>query len=155
MKQAARSALAAQLVSKLVDEHGAGFKHSLRAAMADTGAERVRVLDDDGTDLGAVSMSSGRVAAKVTDPAAFLAWVADRYPSELVQAVRESFTRKVLDHAVAVGDPVDAGTGEVIPGVEISTGESFLTVRPTAEARVRMRETLRASGLLSLSAGAE
>ena len=155
VKGAARSAMAAQLVSKLVAEHGAGSKADLLAAMADLGAERIRVTDDDGTDLGAVSITAGRVSAKVTDPAAFQQWVADRHPSELVQQVRESFTKKVLDQAVTAGDPVDAATGEVIPGVEVVAGEPFLTVRPTSEARSRMRETLRTSGPRGLPAGAE
>ncbi len=153
VKGAARSAMAAQLVAKLVTEHGAGFKSDLLAAMADLGAERIRVADDDGTDLGAVSITPGRVSAKVTDAAAFQRWVSERHPSEMVQQVRESFTRRVLDQAAAAGDPVDAATGEVIPGVEVSAGEPYLTVRPTAEAKARMRETLQASGLLVLPAG--
>jgi hypothetical protein len=145
--------MTAQLVSKLVADHGAGFKSNLLAAMADTGAERIRVTDDDGTDLGAVCLSAGRTSAKVTDPAAFLAWVAQRHPSELVQAVRDSFTKKILDAVTAAGEPVDTATGEVIPGVEVTTGDPFLTVRPTDEAKTRMRETLQASGLLALPAG--
>lgn len=155
MKEAARSAMAAQLVSKLVGEHAGRFKADLLALMADTGAERVRVADDDGTDLGAMSVAAGRVSAKVVDQGAFTAWVADRYPFELVQQVRDAFARKLLDAAAAVGVPVDTVTGEVIPGVEVSTGEPFLTVRPTAAAKDRMRETLRASGLLSLPAAGD
>jgi hypothetical protein len=152
MKGAARSAMAAQLVSKLVAEDAATFKTGLLALMADSGAERVRVTDDDGTDLGAVSITAGRVQAKVTDPKAFAAWVAERYPSELVHLVREAFTRKVLDAAVGAGEPVDMATGEVVPGVEVSVGEPYLTVRPTTAAKDRMRETLRTSGLLQLAA---
>lgn len=153
VKGAARSAMAAQLVSKLVAEHGAGFKTDLLAAMSDLGAERIRVTDDDGTDLGSVALAAGRVSAKVTDPAAFQAWVAVRHPDELVQQVRESFTHRVLNQAAATGDPVDPMTGEVIPGVEVVAGDPYLTVRPTAAAKDRMRETLQASGLLVLPGG--
>jgi hypothetical protein len=153
MKQAARSAMAAQLIAKLVGDHAGGFKSDLLTLMADSGAERVRVHDDDGTDLGAVSITAGRTSAKVTDVAAFTAWVADRYPTEMVQQVREAFARKLLDAAVAAGEPVDAVTGELMPGVQVCTGEPFLSVRPTADARVRMRETLQASGLLQLPGG--
>lgn len=155
MRQAARSAMAAQLISKLVGEHAGTYKTDLLALMADSGAERVRVTDDDDTDLGSVSVSSGRTLAKVTDVQAFTAWVADRYPYEMVQQVREAFAKKLLDAASAAGEPVDTVTGEVMPGVEVSVGDSYLTVRPSADAKSRMRETLRASGLLALPTGGE
>jgi hypothetical protein len=154
MKQAARSALTAQLVAGLVGDHGKTFKADLLGQMNESGAEKVRVTDDDGTDLGAVSLTAGRKSAKVTDERAFTAWVTDRYPNELVRVVGEAFARKLLDAALAAGEPVDVKTGEVIPGVEISAGEPFLTVRPTSDAKARMRETLQSSGLLKLPRGA-
>jgi hypothetical protein len=155
MKQAARSAMAAQLISALVADHGRAFKADLLAQMVDGGSERQRVRDDDGTDLGTVSTSAGRKAAKVTDVRAFTDWVAQRYPTELVQVVAEAFVRKLLDAALAAEAPVDVRTGEVIPGVEVVTGEPFLTVRPTTDAKTRMRETLRTSGLLALPSGGD
>lgn len=156
IKGAARSAMAAQLISKLVADHGGTFKADLLRLMADLGAERIRVTDDDGTDLGAVSVSPGRVSARVVDEKAFTAWVADRYPFEIVHAVGAAFARKLLDAAAGAGAAVDTATGEEIPGVEVSAGDPFLTVRPTADARARMRETLQSSGLLQLpSAGGD
>ena len=153
MKQAARSAMAAQLIAGIITDHHKPLKADLLADMTDLGAERVRVTDDDGTDLGSLSVSSGRVKAKVTDRRAFVEWVARQYPDELERAVREAFEKKLLDAATAAGDPVDASTGEVIPGVEVVAGEPYLTVRPTAEAKTRMRVQLQSSGLLQLAAG--
>lgn len=150
LKQAARSALTAQLVSGLVGDHGKAFKANVLEQMSELGAERLRVPDDDGTDLGTVSITPGRKSAKITDTQAFTAWVADRYPDELVRVVGEAFTRKLLDSALAAGEPVDVRTGEVIPGVEVAVSDAYLTVRPSSEAKTRMRETLHASGLLQL-----
>ncbi|MET0415797.1 MAG: hypothetical protein ABW022_07230 [Actinoplanes sp.] len=153
IKGAARSAMAAQLISGLIADHAKPLKADLLSQMTDVGAERVRVHDDDGTDLGALSIGCKKPAAKVTDERAFTSWVAERYPNELVQAVRDSFAKKLLDVASAAGEPVDAVTGEVIPGVEIVAGEPYLTVRPTADAKARMHQTLQASGLLQLRGG--
>jgi hypothetical protein len=153
MKQAARSVMAAQLVAGIIAEHSKPLKADLLADMTDLGAERIRVTDDDGTDLGAVSISAGRTTAKVTDRRAFVDWVARRYPNELEHLVRAAFEKKLLDAATAAGDPVDAATGEIIPGVEVLAGDPYVTMRPTVEAKARMRETLQSAGLLQLPSG--
>ncbi len=153
MKGAARQAMAAQLLSSVITAECKPVKADLLASMLDSGVERVRVTDDNGINLGAVSITAGRKSARVVDDRAFLAWVADRYPQEVVSMVRESFTRMLLDAATAAGDPVDAKTGEVIPGVEISAGEPYLTVRPAADAKARMRDAVLKSGLLQLPGG--
>lgn len=155
MKGAARTAMAAKLIADVVTTEHKPVKAGLLGDMLDADVERVRVTDDDGTNLGAVSVSAGRAKAKVYDERAFLAWVAERHPGEVVQVVRESFAKRLLDAATIAGDPVDPATGEVIPGVEVAVGDPYLTVRPAAGAVDRMRETLLATGLLQLPGGAE
>ncbi len=153
LKGAARQAMAAQLLSSVITDEHKPVKAALLADMRDLGVERLRVVGDDDADLGTVAVTAGRRGAKVTDERAFLAWVLERHPGEIVQVVRESFTRAVLDRATAAGDPVDPATGEVIPGVEIAAGDPYLTVRPAAEAKARMRDAVLKSGLLQLPAG--
>jgi hypothetical protein len=155
MKGAARTTMAARLIADVVKTEHDPVKADLLASMLDAGVERVRVADDDGLSLGAVSLGQRKPAAKLTDPAAFTAWVAQRYPDELVRSVRESFTSKLLAGATAASAPVDVSTGEEIPGVEMAAGEPYVTVRPTAEAKVRMAEMLRASGLLQITSGGQ
>jgi hypothetical protein len=153
MKSAARTAMAAKLISDVVTAEHKPVKVSLLADMVDGGVERVRVTDDDGNNLGAVSVTSGRVSAKVFDEQAFTAWVAERHPHQLVEVVREAFAKKVLAEAVSAGDPVDPTTGEQIPGVELVAGDPYLMVRPAAGAVDKMRETLIERGLLQLPGG--
>jgi hypothetical protein len=153
MKGAARTAMAAKLIADVVTTEHKPVKAGLLTDMVDAGVERVGVADDDGTKLGAVTVACGDPKARVTDDLVFLAWVIDRYPSEIVQQVRDAFTKKLLDAATAAGAPVDALTGEVVPGVEMVDGEPYLMVRPVAGAKERMRETLIESGLLQLTAG--
>lgn len=153
MKGAARTAMAAQLLSTVITAEHKPVKTILLADMLDAGVERVRVTDDDGVNVGAVTLACSTAKARIVDDKAFLAWVIDRYPGEIAQVVRESFVKKLLDAATEAGDPIDAGTGEVVPGVEIVAGEPYLMVRPTPEAKERMRETLLESGLLQLPSG--
>lgn len=145
--------MAAKLIGDVMGAEGKAAKSGLLGAMLDQGVERIRVTDDDGTNLGTVTVAAADASARVTDEAAFTKWVQQRFPSEIVPTVRASFRKKLLDEATAAGDPVDASTGEVIPGVEIVPGEPYLSCRPSAEAAGRMRETLRASGLLALTSG--
>lgn len=155
MQQAARTTMAAKLITDVVAAEHKPVKEDLRALMLAAGVEKVRVTDDDGVNLGAASLARSSAKARVTDAAAFAAWVAARYPGELVQVVRESFTSKILAGASDAQAPVDAATGEVVPGVDIVAGEPYVTVRPTADAKERMRETLLSSGLLRLPATAQ
>lgn len=155
MKAAARTAMAAKLIADVVKIEHDPVKSDLLTSMLDADVERVGVVDDDGAKLGAVSVGQRKPAAKVVDSVAFTAWVAREYPGEMVQSVRDSFAAKLLAGATAANEPVDAATGVVMPGVEIVAGEPYLTVRPTAEAKDRMRDTIIASGLLQLTAGGD
>lgn len=153
MKGAARTAMSAQLLSSVITDEHKPVKVDLLASMLDAGVERVGVTNDDGVKFGTVSVTAGTAKARVVDDRAFLAWVIARYPDEIAQVVRDSFVKKLLDAATEAGEPVDATTGEVVPGVELVDGKPYLTVRPTADAKERMRETLIASGLLQLPSG--
>lgn len=153
IQRAARELTAAKVLADVAKQRTAAAREQLTAHMRDTGTERVRVSGDDGRDLGAVSLARGRLLARVCDEAAFMKWVADRYPTEVVTVVRPAFVQRLMAEATTLQDPVDRQTGEVIPGVELIRGEPYLTVRPTPEARERMQSLLSSAGLLELESG--
>lgn len=96
------------------------------------------------TRIGTVLVGKGRETWKVTDPRAFLAWVTDTRPDELVQSVRESFTAAVLASCKKEGGWIDTDTGEISvpPGVARSTGDPILTVKPNEDARAAVLDAL-------------
>jgi hypothetical protein len=49
--------------------------------------------------------------------------------------VRESFRKSLLDTASKAGEPIDAATGEVIPGVDIAEGSRYVSIRFTPGGR--------------------
>lgn len=151
IRNAARIAMASKLLADAAREEGAAARQVLEEQMRRDGAERIRVTGDNATDYGTVVLAAGRRTARVVNESAFAKWAADRYPDEVVPTVRPAFRDRLLAHAARTGDPVDE-QGEVMPGVEIAQGDPYLNVRPTGEARDRMRTALAAQGLLILGA---
>lgn len=124
-----------------------GLSDGLRAAVtADMKArrvERVGAYLPDGTKLGAVTFNEGRKTVKVTDPAAALTWLINRYPEQIVNAINPAFLAKLLDAAKngEVGSHgVDPWTGEELPFITVAQGEPFVTVNKTAEGSARMTD---------------
>lgn len=157
VKQLTQTALFYRVLEGLIKEEIDAAKAAAMQAMDGVGAERVRVTDQSGTNLGAATVSGGRVTARVVDDAALLAWVRRNHPTEVVETVRPAFVKALLDGAAAKAEPGDdtpiGPDGEVLPGVELRQGDPYLTIRPTAEAKQRAREMLAASGLLAITDG--
>ncbi len=92
----------------------------------------------EGQRLGSVTAVAGSLRAKVIDDRAFTAWVANRYPAELVTSVRESFReaflRRIAQDAEPDDTPADPVTGERIAGVQFVTSAGYLRVTPVKDA---------------------
>lgn len=87
-----------------------------------------------GDDLAAwASVPKQSVRAKVVNEPAFRDWVAEHHPHqiEVIERPYESFTKRVLEAAKKNGGFwVDGDTGEkqLIPGVEVGTGDAYTKV---------------------------
>jgi hypothetical protein len=77
-------------------------------------------VHNDDVDYGTVVCTPGRRSAAIVNDDAFTAWV------------------------------VDKETGEVIPGMAMRQGDPYLTVRPSSDAKERMKTSLASHGLLML-----
>lgn len=84
--------------------------------------------------LGDVIKASGARRSAVTDEDSFCKWVVENHPEEIVQSVRPAFRTKILNDTKRYGCPVDAATGEIVPGVELGQGDPYITVRLADEA---------------------
>lgn len=153
MKRLARTVIAAKLIADEIKAIGDEAKAELLYEMTAAGAERIRVTDEDGTDLGPVSVGAGRISATVVNEAAFAAWVKRTYPEAIVETVNPDMRLRLLNAAKKAREPVDVETGEVIPGLDITQGASYASGRPTAEAKARMKTLLTDSPLLELAGG--
>lgn len=151
LKKLARLALAAKLITDFGKKETAAAKDEAMQLMLESGADRVRITADDGTDLGTMTYTRRANTPAIMDQVAFDAWVRERHPDriKMVEQVDEKWLARLMNTARQLGDAVDPETGEVIPGVVMrATTEPFLTIRPTEIAREHMDELLEASGLL-------
>lgn len=108
----------------------AGAKTALEKAMQDAGADRTAAKLPDGTKVASLPLAGGEAKARVTDPAALLAWVQKVHPEEVIQSVNPEYVKKLLAAADANGAAVDSG-GEVVPGIEFKPTTPYVSVNFT------------------------
>lgn len=130
-----------------LDQLTAAAKVERAKLAADLAADARAELEEQGTaptwripDVATVSSSVTHAAVFVENEAAFTAWVAKRYPTEVetVQRVRSAWLTGFLAKAPgAAGVVSDPETGEVVPGLGIRRGGDFagISVRATTEAK--------------------
>ncbi|MEU7170373.1 hypothetical protein ABZ949_02630 [Micromonospora tulbaghiae] len=85
----------------------------------------------------------------ISDEAAFLAWVADRYPSEVEQItttrIRPAWQQQFLKGVIARGEPACDEQGEEIPGLTWRAGGGFggISLRVDADTKALIRDHAR------------
>jgi hypothetical protein len=147
-KDLTRLALTVSVVKARVLEADAAVRERL-SMMLDPG-ERVPGRIGD-AKVGAATRTDPKPAARVTDGAAFRAWVKDNRPEEIVtvESVNAAFERSLLKVITDCGGLPDPDTGEVIdvPGVQVVTGVPQLRVVPDDGAEQVIAAALASEGL--------
>lgn len=142
LQELARRAVVAKLVAD--EARAMADKPAALASMIASGARTVDAIGPDGTVYGTVSRCSGRKEAVVTDEDAFFAWVLERHPERIIRLIDPEWKKSLLSLSGRVGGPipVEAATGEPIPGVELLTGSPYVSVRSTEDGRDLIRAAL-------------
>ena len=147
-KDLTRLALTVQVVKKKVEAADARVRELLSARL-DAG-ERVpgRIGDQK---IGAATRTEPKPAARITDGAAFRAWVREHRPEEIqtVESVNAAFEKSILKVITDCGGLPDPDTGEVVdvPGVHIITGVPQLRVVPDSGAEQIIAAAIADEGL--------
>lgn len=112
-----RAAVIKRLQEKISEVDKAGRADGLEQFIAARDALGVKTVDvtlPDGTKVARATLPAPQPGIRV-DETAFLAWVRDQRPDEIVDAVRESFRRAALKDLVIHGDEVvNKRTGEPV-----------------------------------------
>jgi hypothetical protein len=143
-----RLTVRAAVLKLLSDRVYAAFKAAKDDVAAHLGPEGRKNAVLDGIKLASVSVTkSGRFS--VYNPAAFLRWVQENYPTEVydVPTVRPAFLDLIKKTSEAAGQPCAPDGTLDIPGVSI--GDPYPLVRKTPEAD-QVVENLWRSGRLSV-----
>lgn len=166
LKDTARTVAALDTLHKAIGDHLKTGKQELeaglKAAKAETGTQKISIsLDDDGPDIGSVSLIQPKAAAAVTDPEAFAAWVVsfgDRFKSEIerkfVTSVRPVFQKMILDQVTAAGvaEWADPETGVIheVPGVAMSGRAAYTRMTITDVGKAAIPQAWREGRLASV-----
>lgn len=110
-----------------------------------------------GVLLGAVTLAKGKTVAKLSDVAAYEAWVKHVHPEEIetvtITRVRPEFTERLMSAARQLGTPVDASTGESVPGITVERGDPYPTVRLASDAKENIGRAWHAGELADVVGG--
>ena len=131
-------------VSLIADE-AKKMKDKLRAELQEEmdslGADRVKAeLGDD--VVAYVTTSKPKFKWEITSDIKFLHWVKEYFPSEVVEAVRESSVDKLLEKLQLVDDLVIDHTGEQITWAFPNISEPYLVTKFHSDGREKLREAL-------------
>ena len=156
MSDPALITLAASVLKKVIAGTDADARERLLMAL-DPGDRKAVWLDTPNgkVKVGTITVTDpapGKPYRKITDPAAFLAWVKEHRPDEVIhtESVRSSYEQVILNR------PEADDNGEVIdnpPGVEWMEGSpaaSTVQVRPSEDA-ARAISAAVAAGTVSLA----
>ena len=127
----AEDALRTAVLKTLADDVGdaiTGGKKSLLGVMQDTGIEKMAARLPDGTKVASLPVVGGEPAPRVTDPAAFEAWVREHRPDQTEVIVRPSYIESVLSEAKKAGRALDRKSGDVIPGITFEPTTAYVKV---------------------------
>lgn len=144
------TATRAAVLTTLYDAIGAELRTAkaelqagLKAAKAETGTKQIGAMLPDGTEVAKISLVTPDPAATVIDEQAFLAWVVQHHPDNVVRRFvtepRPAFVKALLAEMTAAGAPrwCNQETGEVheVPGVQMQPRAAYHRVTFATDGR--------------------
>lgn len=100
--------------------------------------DRATAVLPGGSEIGAVTLVSGRKTARMVDETAFTAWVERTHPGEMetvtITRPNPNFVHRLMSAAQQIGHPVDAATGEEVPGIQVVQGDPYPMVKLAPDA---------------------
>ena len=107
------------------------------------GVKQLDITLPNGEKVASASIGNSESKPIVTNEAAFTRWVAENFPTEIVQTVRPTFKKVLFESTLAVnpqGEAVHIKTGEIIDGVVFNAPASRLTLRFKKDGRELVAE---------------
>lgn len=147
------AALALAIVATIADaakEHKDFLRARLAELFEDIGADSTKA-ELDGEKIAKVALVSPEPKATIVDERAFIEYVGENFPTEIVSKVRESFWAAYSKHLECSedGKAFDPNTGEVVAGVEFRKASPYVSTRFEKQGREAILNALR-NGSLAL-----
>lgn len=131
-------------VSLIADEAKKTKDHlraELKSEMDAIGADRVKAeLGDD--VVAYVMTTKPKFKWEVVNEQAFVRWVKENHPTEIVETIRESFREVILDKFNHQDDVVIDPNGEVVDWLVGNIADPYLTTKFQADGRDRLKDAI-------------
>lgn len=135
----------ATLMADVVKEHRDRLREEIAEEFKKIGADSSKVKIGD-TTIGKISLIEQKPKIYVANEQAFLQWVIKNHPQEVLQQVRESFQKFVLDMVTYTEDGktfLFPDSGEVVEGLGVRNGSSYVSTRFEKNGREILTDALR------------
>ncbi len=131
------------------------MRREFAQALEEVGADSAKAALE-GEEIAKVSLVQPRTSPEVIYEKAFVDWVKSHYEFEIVESVRESFRKHVMDSVENVdGKAIYKRTGEVLDFITFNSRDAYIATRFLDGGREVLTEAFRAGTLSPNSAMAE
>jgi hypothetical protein len=139
------------LIADVAKEAKDRLRHEFALALDEVGADAAKAILE-GEEIAKVSLIQPRSQAEIISEGAFLRWVKENYAFEIVESVRESFRKHLLESLENVdGRAIYPRTGEVLDFIEFQSRDPYIKTRFTGRGRETLTDALRSGSLGSAS----
>lgn len=128
-----RDAAARAIVFQVLEQAAKARKDEAKAELAQMEPGDTIAGKWDGQLLGKATMTTGRTKLIVTDEQKLLEWLQYNQPDEIVMSINPAYLRLLESRAKEVGAVIDT-QGELIPGLELVSGDPYVSVRKEKDA---------------------
>jgi hypothetical protein len=133
MNDEMRDAAARAVVFQVIEQAAKARKDDAKAELSQLEPGDTVAGKWDGQTLGKATKTAGRTKLVVTDEAALLAWLQKHHPTEIVVSPNQAYLKALESTARNVGAVIDS-LGEIVPGVELTHGDPYISVRKEPDA---------------------
>ena len=130
-------------IDVVIDSERVILTSELLDANQTLGVKQLDITLPDGEKVASASIGNAEPKPVVTNEMAFTRWVAENFPTEIVQTVRPTFKKVLLENTEQVnpqGEAVHTKTGQIIDGVVFTNSASRLTLRFKKDGRELVAE---------------
>ncbi len=143
------------LIADAAKEAKDRLRREFAQALEEVGADSAKAALE-GEEIAKVSLIQPRTSPEVIHEKAFVDWVKSHYEFEIVESVRESFRKHVMDSVENVdGKAIYKRTGEVLDFITFNSRDAYIATRFLDGGREVLTEAFRPGTLSPTSVMAE
>jgi hypothetical protein len=130
-------------IDEVIDQERTALTAELLEANETLGVKQLDITLPNGETVASASIGTSTSKPVVINEAVFTRWVAENFPTEIIQTVRPTFKKVLLENTEQVnpqGEAVHTKTGQIIDGVVFNASAPRLTLRFKKDGRELVAE---------------